>query len=284
MHLQIKDQKQNAFKIPVKLSDTIFQVKEKIKINECAESDDVDDLKLIYSGVILNNDSTVEECEFDENKSVILICNPTKKAPVRKGKANDLDVTKSGESNSITGEKVASNGEERDNINQLVSMGYTEKIVRKCLRAAFNHPERAIEYLVNGIPEDVGRERCNTSESESEVLSRNNLLAALPNINSFRKIMMNDPVEVSKILTKISLRDPRVYDKILQNQETFIDLLNTEGENESRIVNKEFGDDDYEAVDRIVNMGFQKEIVMQAYQACEFNEEGTAELMLALKK
>jgi UV excision repair protein RAD23 len=34
----------------------------------------------------------------------------------------------------------------------MISMGFTKEEAEAAMRAAFNNPERAIEYLLNGIP------------------------------------------------------------------------------------------------------------------------------------
>lgn len=42
-----------------------------------------------------------------------------------------------------------------DTINMICEMGFPKDEAIRALRAAFNNPERAIEYLMNGIPESV---------------------------------------------------------------------------------------------------------------------------------
>jgi UV excision repair protein RAD23 len=38
------------------------------------------------------------------------------------------------------------------NINELMSMGFPREDCVKALKAAFNNLERAVDYLLNGIP------------------------------------------------------------------------------------------------------------------------------------
>merc|ERR1719487_2808650 len=43
-------------------------------------------------------------------------------------------------------------------VQQYLEMGFTQDVIENAMRAAFNNPERALDYIMNGIPEDVSQQ------------------------------------------------------------------------------------------------------------------------------
>lgn len=236
MLIEIRDINQHSFKISVKLSDTISQVKEKIKSK--IEVLDVDDQKLVYSGNILANDSTMEQCDFEPSDYVTLLYNSTKK----------------------------------DEIHAMVEKAQKEQS-SSCTADSRNTSE---EFSIDS-------DQFNDSvDSESDDLSRA-LLESIPDVKKLCKLISNDPVELPKLLKKMSLNGPSVFENILENQHAYIDLLSTYEQSSDDKEIRMLETKDYEAIDRFMKKGYEKEIILEVYQACDFNENVATELLNYLR-
>lgn len=126
-------------------------------------------------------------------------------------------------------------GEDYDRIVlQIMEMGYDKVSVMRALRASFNNPDRAVEYLISGIP-DMPNEESPATESapqpppSSEAVSDTNPLEFLrsqPQFQQMRQVVQSNPTLLNLLIQQIGRNNPQLLQLITQNQEAFLRMLN----------------------------------------------------------
>ncbi|CAL5420863.1 unnamed protein product [Camellia sinensis] len=189
MKLTVKTLKGSHFEIRVQPTDTIMAVKKNIEDVQGKDNYPCGQQLLIHNGKVLKDESTLAENKVSEDGFLVVmlsksktlgssgtsstqpgsttqpISNPTStpEAPVQ---APAPEITSSG-SNVATANApsdtygqaasilVAGSNLEQT-IQQIMDIGggnWDKEIVTRALRAAYNNPERAVDYLYSGIPE-----------------------------------------------------------------------------------------------------------------------------------
>jgi len=125
------------------------------------------------------------------------------------------------------------------NVDNIVAMGFIREEIEVALRAAFNNPDQAVEYLISGIP-------------PSAFAPDNNPLAFLRNNEEFqhiRYLVQSNPAMLQSLLLSFGQKHPDLMDSINKNKGTFVRMLHEpDGA-------KGFGDDQSIVVDSINNQG-----------------------------
>lgn len=89
-------------------------------------------------------------------------------------------------------------------------MGFDRTQCVAALKAAFSNTDRAVEYLLNGIPDipegDGGEE---LTEGRIETMFR--ALLANPSFAQIKQVIKNDPNTLQPILAQISQSSPELY-------------------------------------------------------------------------
>jgi len=184
MKLTFKDLKQQKFTIEAEPSETIGQLKEKISGEKGWEASTQ---KLIYSGKILQDDNTIESYKIEEKGFIVCMTSKPKAAPSKPAEpatpakpvstpavpaapAHSLgsnvaqppatpspaptSTAGPGSGGSFNDPSALALGEQRAAaIANMESMGFEREQIDRAMRAAFFNPDRAVEYLLNGIPE-----------------------------------------------------------------------------------------------------------------------------------
>uniref|UniRef100_A0A8C5LJJ4 UV excision repair protein RAD23 n=1 Tax=Leptobrachium leishanense TaxID=445787 RepID=A0A8C5LJJ4_9ANUR len=142
-------------------------------------------------------------------------------------------------------------------VTEIMSMGYEREQVIAALRASFNNPDRAVEYLLMGIPGDregqavaeppqtlstaptqplpvaVGAGATATTTTTTTTPSTPStggnpldFLQNQPQFQQMRQIIQQNPSLLPALLQQIGRENPSLLQQISQHQEQFIQMLN----------------------------------------------------------
>ncbi|KAM9262397.1 UV excision repair protein RAD23 homolog B isoform 3-T3 [Morus bassanus] len=205
-------------------------------------------------------------------------------------------------------------------VTEIMSMGYEREQVIAALRASFNNPDRAVEYLLMGLP-GANQAVAEPPQAASTGASQSSAVAAAvatistttsslgghpleflrnqPQFQQMRQIIQQNPSLLPALLQQIGRENPQLLQEISQHQEHFIHMLNEpiletrqglSGSEASTGVVVESGNDhmsyiqvtpqEKEAIERLKALGFPEGLVIQAYFACEKNENLAANFLL----
>lgn len=207
-------------------------------------------------------------------------------------------------------------------VTEIMSMGYEREQVIAALRASFNNPDRAVEYLLMGIPGDresqavvdpppqavstgtpqspaVAAAAATTTATTTTTSGGHPLefLRNQPQFQQMRQIIQQNPSLLPALLQQIGRENPQLLQQISQHQEHFIQMLNEPvqeaggqggGGGGGGIAEAGSGHMNYiqvtpqekEAIERLKALGFPEGLVIQAYFACEKNENLAANFLL----
>ncbi|CAG8537745.1 6045_t:CDS:2 [Diversispora eburnea] len=177
-------------------------------------------------------------------------------------------------------------------IQSIMELGYDRDQVVKAMRASFNNPDRAVEYLMTGFPESTQVEQTTASSdltgslpasspANTRGLEELNFLRNQPQFQHLRQIVQQNPALLQPLLQQIGQSNPQLLQLINANQPMFMRLLQ-EGMDESsegglplppNFINTNFSREEKEAVDRLEALGFDRVLAIEAYIACDRNEE-----------
>ncbi|XP_029941248.1 UV excision repair protein RAD23 homolog B isoform X2 [Salarias fasciatus] len=216
-------------------------------------------------------------------------------------------------------------------VNEMMLMGYEREQVVAALRASFNNPDRAVEYLLTGFP---GRDQAPASVPETVPPPASGAPAApaggisvpastgsspsggganplsflrnQPQFHVMRQLIQQNAALLPALLQEIGRENPELLQEISSHQEEFIQMLNEPnpdavpvgggggggaggaggaggigGETPGGSMNYiQVTPQEKEAIERLKALGFPEGLVIQAYFACEKNENLAANFLL----
>lgn len=212
----------------------------------------------------------------------------------------------SAESALLTGNALESS------ITELMSLGFSREQVMRALNASFHNADRAAEYLLSGNIPDIGGgdgddDQAPAGDGSGDVpvspipgAGDLSFLSSLPQFQLMRNQIRGHPEALPQLLQEIGQSNPQLLTLISQNQQAFIDLLNAPDDTGSNSAPGGGGsgggvsgsgggggfqiqvtNEEKVVIDRIVAMGFPESDVIQAFFACEKNEQLTINFLLS---
>ncbi|CAJ0864763.1 13049_t:CDS:10 [Entrophospora sp. SA101] len=269
--ITIKTLKQDQFQLDVELEDTVLNIKEKIQ--EIKEYD-IPTQKLIYSAESNPASDASQMSELFNNPNALV---------------TGADYEKS--------------------VQYMMEMGFDRESAVSAMRASFNNPNRAVEYLMTGIPENFDNTpgvTNPTSTNSAPNLTQNlqqqrqratqgggggggqgggnmddlNFLRNQPHFRNLRQFVQQNPSLLQPLLQQIGAQNPELLQLINSNQATFMRLLQEPDEGgEGNLPPPQYvsvTQEEKEAIDRLEALGFDRALAIEAYLACDKNEEMAA--------
>ena len=293
MHLLLKNLKQQEYQIEIESDQkTVKDLKLEI---EKVHNFDSSCIKLLHSGVVLEDAKKLEEYKIKEGNVIIMMLLKPKKVeakpePNQKEELQQQEPPKN--------EENKPQPQYTEQINALVDMGYEKEKVERAIKAANGSIDLAVEYLnEEQIP---NQNEPNTGNANSNIPSSSN--SNLPeelkkNASIIKCLCMNNPEKLPSILTNLKEHSPQLFELIKQHEEDFKNLLvsplSEEDIRNFQSIQQELrrprGEtirltkEESDAVKRLQELGFSQADAVQAYFACDKNEEMAANFLFEQK-
>ncbi|KAK3901044.1 XPC-binding domain-containing protein [Staphylotrichum tortipilum] len=372
MKVTFKDLKQQKFVLDVEPTDLVSAVKQRISEER---GWDPKLQKLIYSGKILKDDDTVESYKIEEKGFVVCVVNKEPKpapaaeassaaaapatpapaqtstpappaAPAQTSSAAAAAAPATPTPNrtaapeaSATDPNALAMGEQRaEAIANMEAMGFERSQIDAAMRAAFYNPERAVEYLLGGIPEHLQQPAAAARQAAPAAApAAASPAAAAPagddegNVNLFdlaaaqrgsgargasgataavaaaaaaqqqglgnlewlrhnvqfqqlRQVVQQQPQMLEPILQQLGAGNPQLAQLIAHHPEQFLSLLSeSAGDDDAPLPpgahQISVTEEERDAIERLTRLGFTQDQAIQAYFACDKNEELAANFL-----
>ncbi|KAK9066330.1 hypothetical protein SSX86_013651 [Deinandra increscens subsp. villosa] len=220
---------------------------------------------------------------------------------------------------------VVPNSSMEQNIQHILDIGggsWDRETVTRALQAAYNNPERAIDYLYSGIPDtEEGAVPVTQLAATQAAIASAAPLSGGPNaspLNMFpqeipagaaggnvgsldflrnnqqfqalRSMVQSNPQILQPMLLELGKQNPQLLGLIQENHAEFLQLINEPVDaSEGDLFDQ--GDQEMphaisvtpaeqEAIERLEAMGFDRTLVIEAFLACDRNEELAANFLL----
>ncbi|CAL1261485.1 unnamed protein product [Larinioides sclopetarius] len=338
MLITLKTLQEDLFTVEVDPSQTVRHFKENIE-KVRGDAFPAKYTKLMYAGKFLLDTKRVCDYDLEEKKFVILVVKKPRRSVVKEEEPDPAEAPFMNASSSSSAERDRILCAEHEQLVQhIVELGFSRTDVERALCASFNNPDRAVEYLINGVASGSSRSnqpaasQSRPSEDPSDSSDANllNHMSRPDPPNSRESILpsqerifelfsealaecQNHTREQDRMLEAdhelitqnyaemeaAGISDPRgAFDNINSASVSPEDLPNgmfsgTDGMFD--IFNDAFSgagalgmsgtllDRDHEAIERLKQLGFSDNKVIEAYFVCDRDENAAADYLFSQK-
>ena len=231
MKLILKNLKQVEFEIQIESNSiTVKALKKEI---EKLYSFDSDQIKILFRGIILDDQKVLSEYNIIENSTIIIMNLKPKKNSNTQNKPSGVG---GGEGTTQNKMQVQNNPKQditeilKDNlkiqVDSLVDMGFERSQVEIAVKAANGRIDLAIDYLNNGIPDKNRNRNRNNNNQRNNNNSQNEIMKELKKQAGIIKVLCKDnKYMIFTILNNIKRNDPGLLRLITDYRDEFEKLL-----------------------------------------------------------
>nr|CAD1826707.1 unnamed protein product [Ananas comosus var. bracteatus] len=348
MKIFVKTLKGTSFEIEAMPEDMVADVKKNIETAQGQSIYPADQQMLIHQGKILKDDTTLDDNKIAENSFIVIMLSKSKGSSSGASSAAKAPTNQAPTSSPVppaaptptpapSPAPAAPTASAPTNAPAptaapapALAVSASDTVVR-ALRAAFNNPERAVEYLYSGIPENVEVPHAARAPSSGQPANPTaqvqqpaqpaappssgpnanpldlfpqglpsmgsnagagslDMLRNSPQFRALLALVQANPQILQPMLQELGKQNPQVLRLIQENQAEFLRLVNEPAEGgEGNLLSQlaaampqaiTVTPEEREAIERLEAMGFDRELVLEVFFACNKNEELAANYLL----
>ena len=243
MKIIMKTLKQLTFEVEIPSEkSTVLDLKKAI---ETSHNFDALQLKLLFSGVVLEDSKTLEEYKIQDGMTVVMM---NTKVKVKNSEPQPSNQPQNPSPNEAKKDEQKEEKKEekkpepkpqqqaQENKNQfasqiasLIDMGFEKSQAEAAIKAARGQIDIAVDFLYNGIPEGINdndNDLFMGGQNEGQAEEEGEEMDPLKKTASFAKILcQNDPSKLTNLLQNIQQSDPDLFSLINEREEEFKNLL-----------------------------------------------------------
>ncbi|KAK1313257.1 putative DNA repair protein RAD23-3 [Acorus calamus] len=334
MKVFVKTLKGTHFDIEVNPTDTVTNVKMNIENVQGKQVYPAAQQMLIHQGRVLKDATTLEENGVADSSFIVIMLTKPKpssgdastvaatsttqappastpnpsapasavpQAPAASSVPTETDIYGQAASNLVAGNNFEST------IQNILDMGggmWDRDTVVRALRAAYNNPERAVEYLYSGIPQTqvppvvqppASSQAVNPPAQATQPVVPStgpnaNPLNLFPQFRALQAMCQANPQILQPMLQELGKQNPGLLRLIQEHQAEFLRLINEPVEGAEGNPPEQLAagmpqtiavtPEERDAIERLEAMGFDRAIVLEVFFACNKNEELAANYLL----